>query len=324
MAYAVRIHETGGPEVLRGENVEVGEPGPGEVRVRHHAVGLNFADTYFRTGVYPVALPAGMGVEASGVIEAVGPGVPDFGVGDRVTYTGSPLGAYSTERVMPAEHLIRLPDGISFDTASAITMRGLTAAYLLRRIHPLRAGDTVLLHAAAGGVGLLFLQWANLLGVNVIGTVSSEKKAEIARANGCAHVLVYPREDVARRVRDITGGAGVPVVYDGIGKTTFRSSLDSLARRGLLVCFGTASGPVPPIDAMQLAAKGSLFVTRPALADYIADPAERAELAGELFGHIAAGRIRVDIGRRYQLQDAVAAHRDLESGTSIGQSIFSL
>lgn len=324
MAYAVRIHETGGPEVLRGQNVEVGEPGPGEVRIRHRAVGLNFADTYFRTGVYPVALPAGMGVEASGVIEATGPGVPDFGVGDRVTYTGSPLGAYSTERVMPAEHLIRLPDGISFDTASAITMRGLTTAYLLRRIHPLRAGDTVLLHAAAGGVGLLFLQWANLLGVNVIGTVSSEEKAEIARANGCAHVLIYPREDVARRVRDITGGAGVPVVYDGIGKTTFQSSLDSLGRRGLLVCFGTASGPVPPIEAMQLAAKGSLFVTRPALADYIADPAERAELAGELFGHIAAGRIRVDIGRRYQLQDAVAAHRDLESGRSIGQSIFSL
>lgn len=324
MAYAVRIHETGGPEVLRGQNVEVGEPGPGEVRIRHHAVGLNFADTYFRTGVYPIALPAGMGVEASGVIEATGPGVPDFGVGDRVTYTGSPLGAYSTERVMPAEHLIRLPDGIAFDTASAITMRGLTTAYLLRRIHPLRAGDTVLLHAAAGGVGLLFLQWANLLGVNVIGTVSSEEKAEIARANGCAHVLIYPREDVARRVRDITGGAGVPVVYDGIGKTTFQSSLDSLARRGLLVCFGTASGPVPPIDAMQLAAKGSLFVTRPALADYIADPAERAELAGELFGHIAAGRIRVDIGRRYQLEDAVAAHRDLESGRSIGQSIFSL
>lgn len=324
MAYAVRIHETGGPEVLRGQNVEVGEPGPGEVRIRHRAVGLNFADTYFRTGVYPVALPAGMGVEASGVIEATGPGVLDFGVGDRVTYTGSPLGAYSTERVMPAEHLIRLPDGIAFDTASAITMRGLTTAYLLRRIHPLRAGDTVLLHAAAGGVGLLFLQWANLLGVNVIGTVSSEEKAEIARANGCAHVLIYPREDVARRVRDITGGAGVPVVYDGIGKTTFQSSLDSLGRRGLLVCFGTASGPVPPIEAMQLAAKGSLFVTRPALADYIADPAEREELAGELFGHIAAGRIRVDIGRRYQLQDAVAAHRDLESGRSIGQSIFSL
>lgn len=324
MAYAVRIHEIGGPEVLRGENIQIGAPGHGEVRIRHHAVGLNFADTYFRTGVYPVALPAGMGVEASGVIEAVGPGVMEFAVGDRVTYTGSPLGAYSSERVMPAEHLIALPDGISCDAAAAITMRGLTTAYLLRRIHPLRAGDTVLLHAAAGGVGSLFLQWANLLGVNVIGTVSSEEKAEIARANGCAHVLIYPRDDVPGRVRELTDGAGVAVVYDGIGRTTYQSSLDSLARRGLLVCFGTASGPVPPIDAMQLAAKGSLFVTRPALADYIADPAERAELVGELFGHVAAGRIRVDIGRRYQLQDAVAAHRDLESGVTVGQSIFSL
>jgi NADPH:quinone reductase len=322
MAHAVRFQETGGPEVLRVENVQVGEPGPGEVRIRHHAVGLNFADTYFRRGVYPVALPAGMGVEASGVIEAAGPGVPGFVVGDRVTYTGSPLGAYSTQRVMPAEHLIPLPDSISFDTASAITMRGLTTAYLLRRIHPLRTGDTVLLHAAAGGVGLVFLQWANLLGVNVIGTVSSDKKAEIARANGCAHVLVYPHEDVPRRVRDLTDGAGVPVVYDGIGKATYQSSLDSLARRGLLVCFGTASGPVPPIDAIQLAAKGSLFVTRPALADYIADPAERAALAAELFGHVAAGRIRVDIGRRYELRDAVEAHRDLESGATVGQSIF--
>ncbi|MUM16448.1 quinone oxidoreductase [Mycobacterium sp. CBMA271] len=324
MAYAVRFYETGGPEVLRGENVSVGDPGHGEVRVRHHAVGLNFADTYFRTGVYPAALPAGMGVEAAGVVEATGPGVSDVAVGDRITYTGSPLGAYSTERVMPAEHLIRLPGGIAFDTASAITMRGLTTAYLLRRIHPLRAGDTVLLHAAAGGVGLLFLQWANLLGVNVIGTVSTEEKADIARANGCAHVLIYPREDVPRRVRDITDGAGVPVVYDGVGRTTYQSSLDSLVRRGLLVCFGTASGPIPPIDAMQLAAKGSLFVTRPALADYIADPRERAELAGELFGHVAAGRIRVDIGRRYELQEAVVAHRDLESGTTVGQSVFSI
>ncbi|AGM30230.1 quinone oxidoreductase family protein [Mycobacteroides abscessus] len=324
MAYAVRIHETGGPEVLRGENVQVGAPGPGEVRIRHHAVGLNFADIYFRTGVYPVALPAGMGVAGSGIIEAVGPGVSQFGPGDRVTYTGSPLGAYSTERVLPAAHLIGLPDGISCDTAAAITMRGLTTAYLLRRIHPLRAGDTVLLHAAAGGVGLLFLQWANLLGVNVIGTVSNEEKAEIARANGCAHVLIYPREDVPRRVREITGGVGVPVVYDGIGKATYQSSLDSLARRGLLVCFGTASGPIPSVDAMQLAAKGSLFVTRPALADYIADPAERAELAGELFGHVGAGRIRVDIGRRYPLEEAVTAHRDMESGAIIGQPIFSL
>ncbi|MGW8649951.1 quinone oxidoreductase family protein, partial [Nocardia salmonicida] len=276
MAHAIRFAETGGPDVMRWESTEVGAPGPGEVRIRHAAVGLNFADTYFRTGLYPAALPAGLGVEGAGVIEAVGPGV-DFAAGDRVTYTGSPLGAYSTERIMPAEHLIALPDGIAFDTAAATTMRGLTTAYLLRRIHPLRAGDTVLLHAAAGGVGQLFTQWAKLLGVSVIGTVSSEEKAAVARANGCDHVVIYTREDVATRVRDITDGAGVPVVYDSIGKTTYQSSLDSLARRGLLVCFGTASGPVPPIEAMQLAVKGSLFVTRPALADYIADPAERAE-----------------------------------------------
>ena len=322
MAHAVRFYETGGPEVLRWEDAEVGEPGPGEVRVRHEAVGLNFADTYFRSGLYPAALPAGMGVEAAGVIEAVGPGVEGFEAGDRVTYTGRPLGAYSTERVMPAEHLLALPDGIGFDTAASMTMRGLTTAYLLRRIHPLREGDTVLLHAAAGGVGSIFVQWAKLLGITVIGTVSSEEKAEIARANGCDHVVIYTREDVAARVREITGGAGVPVVYDSIGKTTFDTSLDSLSRRGLLVCFGTASGPTPPINAMQLAVKGSLFVTRPALADYIADPAERAELAGELFSHVAAGRIRIEINQRYKLSDAIQAHRDMESGRSVGSSVF--
>ncbi|MFI2332387.1 quinone oxidoreductase family protein [Nocardia rhamnosiphila] len=324
MAHAVRFYETGGPEVLRWEDAEVGEPGPGEVRVRHEAVGLNFADTYFRSGLYPAALPAGMGVEAAGVIEAVGPGVEGFEAGDRVTYTGSPLGAYSTERVMPAEHLLALPDGIGFDTAASMTMRGLTTAYLLRRIHPLREGDTVLLHAAAGGVGSIFVQWAKLLGITVIGTVSSEEKAEIARANGCDHVVIYTREDVAPRVREITGGAGVPVVYDSIGKTTFGTSLDSLSRRGLLVCFGTASGPTPPINAMQLAVKGSLFVTRPALADYIADPAERAELAGELFSHVAAGRIRIEINQRYKLSDAIQAHRDMESGRSVGSSVFTV
>ncbi|WP_036505328.1 MULTISPECIES: quinone oxidoreductase family protein [Nocardia] len=324
MPQAFRYYETGAPEVLRWEHVEVGEPGPDEVRISHRAVGLNFADTYFRTGLYPAPLPAGMGVEGAGVIEAVGPGVTGFAPGDRVTYTGSPLGAYSTERVMPAEHLIALPDGIGFDTAAAMTMRGLTAAYLLRRIHPLRPGDTVLVHAAAGGVGLIFTQWAKLLGVTVIGTVSSDRKAEIARAHGCDHVIVYTRENVAERVRELTDGAGVRVVYDSIGKTTFESSLDSLARRGLLVCFGTASGPVPPIDAMTLAVKGSLFVTRPALADYIADPAERAELAGELFAHVAAGRIRIDINQRYELADAVTAHRDLEQGTSIGSSVFTV
>ena len=325
MAKGIRFHRTGGPEVLSWEALEVAEPGPGEVRLRHGAVGLNFADTYFRSGLYPAALPAGMGVEGAGVVEAVGPGVEHVAVGDRVTYTGSPLGAYSTERVMPASHLIRLPDEIPFDVAAATTMRGLTTSYLLRRIAPgLSAGDTVLLHAAAGGVGLLFTQWARLLGVDVIGTVSTDEKAEVARAHGCTHTIVYTREDVAERVREITDGAGVPVVYDSIGATTFQSSLDSLSRRGLLVCFGTASGAVPPIDAMQLAVKGSLFVTRPALADYIADPPERAELAGELFGHLASGRITVDINQRYSLDDAVQAHIDLESGRSVGCSVFDL
>jgi NADPH2:quinone reductase len=323
-ARVIRFHETGGPEVLRWESLPVGEPGRGQVRVRHAAVGLNFADTYFRTGLYPSPLPAGMGVEAAGVIEAVGPGVTGFAEGDRVTYTGSPLGAYSTERVMDVAPLIPLPDAIPFETAAAMTMRGLTCAYLLRRIAHLAAGDTVLLHAAAGGVGLLFTQWARLLGITVIGTVSTDEKAAIARAHGCAHTIVYPREDVAARVRELTDGAGVPVVYDGIGRTTVPSSLDSLARRGLLVCFGTASGPIPPIDAMQLAVKGSLFVTRPALADYIADPAERTALAGELFDHVGSGRIAVEINQRYALEDAVTAHRDLESGRSVGSSVFSL
>lgn len=264
MAHAIRFKETGGPEVLRWEEVVVGDPGPGEVRIRHHAVGLNFADTYFRTGLYPAPLPAGLGVEAAGVVEAVGAGVTEFTEGDRVTYTGSPLGAYSTERVMPVGSLIKLPDGIAFETAAAMTMRGLTSAYLLRRIHPLEAGDTILLTAAAGGVGLIVCQWAKLLGLNVIGTVSTEEKAELARAHGCDHVIHYRSENVAERVRELTDGAGVPVAFDSVGKTTYASSLASLRRRGLLVCFGTASGPVPPIDAMQLAVQGSLFVTRPA------------------------------------------------------------
>lgn len=324
MAKGVRIYETGGPEVLHWESIDVGDPGAGQVRLRHMAVGLNFADTYFRTGLYPAALPAGMGVEAAGVVEAVGPGVTGFAEGDRVTYTGSPLGAYSTERVMDVAPLIKLPDAIPFETAAAMTMRGLTTSYLLRRIADLKAGDTVLLHAAAGGVGLLFTQWAALLGIDVIGTVSTDAKAEVARAHGCAHTIVYPREDVAARVREITDGVGVPVAYDSIGRTTVPSSLDSLATRGLLVCFGTASGPIPPIDAMQLAVKGSLFVTRPALADYIADPAEREALAGELFDHVGSGRITVEINQRYALEDAVQAHRDLESGRSVGSSVFSL
>jgi NADPH2:quinone reductase len=324
MAQAIRVHMTGGPEVLQLEDVMVGGPGPGQARIRQIAVGLNFADTYFRSGLYPMALPAGMGVEASGVVEAVGEGVKNVAPGDRVTYTGflNTLGAYSTERVMPAAPLIKLPPEISCEKAAAMTMRGLTSAYLLRRILPLQAGDAILLHAAAGGVGLIVSQWAKILGLTVIGTVSTEAKAEIARAHGCDHVILYGREDVAKRVRELTGGTGVSVVYDSVGKDTFASSLDSLKRRGLLVCVGTASGPIPPIDAMQLALKGSLFVTRPALADYIADPDEKAALAAELFGHVAAGRISIEINQRYRLQDAAQAHRDLESRKTTGSSIF--
>ncbi|HEV8500516.1 MAG TPA: quinone oxidoreductase [Casimicrobiaceae bacterium] len=324
MAHAIRFHEAGGPEVLRWEEVAVGAPGPGQVRIRHDAVGINFADTYFRTGLYPVSLPAGMGVEAAGCVEAVGEGVTNVAAGDRVTYTGfiNTLGAYSTERVMPAAPLIKLPEPIACETAAAMTMRGLTSAYLMRRIFPFKAGDSLLLHAAAGGVGMIVSQWAKLLGLTVIGTVSSEQKAAVARAHGCDHVILYQREDVAKRVRELTNGTGVNVVFDSVGKDTFASSLDSLKRRGLLVCVGTASGPVPPIDAMQLALKGSLFVTRPALADYIADPVEKHSLAGELFGHVAAGRIRIEINQRYKLEDAAQAHRDLESRRTTGSSIF--
>jgi len=324
MAKAVRMYETGGPEVLRYEDVEVGEPGPGQVRIRHVAVGLNYADTYFRNGTYPVPLPAGMGVEASGVVQAVGAGVTNVALGDRVTYTGflNTLGAYSTERLVPAAPLIRLPESIGFETAAAMTMRGLTSAYLMRRIHAFEPGDTILLHAAAGGVGLIVSQWARLLCLNVIGTVSTEAKAEVARAHGCDHVINYSREDVARRVRDITDGVGADVVFDSVGKDTFMSSLNALKRRGLLVCVGTASGPIPPFDPVLLAMKGSVYLTRPALADYIADPAEKAMLARELFDHVAAGRIRIEINQRYALEDAVQAHRDLESRKTTGSSIF--
>jgi NADPH2:quinone reductase len=324
MAKAIRMYETGAPEVLRLEDVGVGEPGPGQARLRHVAVGINFADTYFRTGMYPVPLPAGMGVEAAGIVEAVGPGVGGVAPGDRVTYTGfvNTLGAYSTERIVPAAPLIKLPDAIPFETAAAMTMRGLTAAYLMRRIWPLKRGDSILLHAAAGGVGLIVAQWARILGLHVIGTVSTAAKAAVARAHGCDDVILYQQEDVAARVRELTGGEGVAVVYDSVGKDTFEGSLDSLRPRGLLVCVGTASGPIPPIEAMQLAMKGSLFVTRPALASYIADPVEKAALADEVFSHVAAGRIKIEINQRYELRDAVRAHHDLEARRTTGSSIF--
>ncbi len=323
MAQAVRFYEAGGPEVLKVEDVAVGDPGPGEVRIRHGAVGCNFADTYFRSGYYPAPLPNGMGVEAAGTIEALGEGVSQFAVGDRVAYNGSPLGAYATERVMPAAPLFKLPDAISFETAAASTMRGLSATYWLLKTDPrLKAGDTILLHAAAGGVGLLAIQIAKLIGLKVIGTVSNEEKAAKARAMGCDEIIFYRREDVAARVKELTNGEGVQTVFDSVGKDTFEGSLKSLRRRGVLVGCGTASGPFPPIDAFQMVVQGSVYFTRPAFADYYADPAERAELAKFWFDHLSAGRIKVEIGQRYTLDQCVEAHRDLEAGKTIGSSVF--
>ena len=326
MSKVVKFHEIGGPQVLRFEDEEVGDPGPGQVRIRHEAVGLNFADTYFRSGIYPVPLPSGIGNEASGVVQALGEGVSDIKVGDRVTYTGftNTLGAYSAERLLDANLLISLPEAISCETAAAMTMRGLSAAYLMRRIYPFQSGETILLHAAAGGVGLIVSQWAKLLGLTVIGTVSTEEKAEIARAHGCDHIINYSHEEVAVRVREITNGVGVSVVFDSVGKATFMSSLDSLKRRGLMVCVGTASGKIPPFDPAILARKGSVYLTRPGLADYIADPQEKQELVDELFGHVSAGRIRIEINQRYALEDAVQAHQDLEGRKTTGSSIFVL
>lgn len=323
MAKAVRFHQAGGPEVLQLEDVDVGLPGPGEVRIRHAAVGCNFADTYFRSGYYPVQPPCGLGVEAAGTIEAIGEGVSGFSVGDRVSYNGSPLGAYSTERVMPAAPLFKLPDNVSFEDAAASTMRGLSATYWLMKTDPrLKAGDSILLHAAAGGVGLLAIQIAKMLGLRVIGTVSSEEKAALASSYGCDDIIFYRREDVAARVKELTGGMGVQTVFDSVGKDTFEGSLKSLRRRGMLVGCGTASGPFPPIDAFQTMLQGSVYFTRPAFADYYADPAERAELANFWFSNLAVGKIKVEIGQRYDLADAVQAHQDMEAGRTIGSSIF--
>ena len=324
MNKAIRFYETGTPDVLQYEDIDVGEPVAGQVRLRHVAVGLNYADTYFRDGTYKIPLPNSMGVEASGVVEAVGEGVDHIQVGDRVTYTGflNTLGAYSTARLISADVLIKLPEEISCETAAAMTMRGLTSAYLMRRIYDFKKGDSILLHAAAGGVGLIVSQWAKLLGLTVIGTTSSEEKAQIARAHGCDHVINYSYENVAERVRELTDGVGVNVVFDSVGKDTFMASLDSLKRRGLLVCVGTASGAIPEFNPVLLAMKGSLYMTRPALADFIVDPLEKQELANELFDHVRHGRIKIEINQRYELKDAVQAHRDLEARKTTGSSIF--
>ena len=322
MPFAIRFHQTGGPEVLRWEEVAVGDPAPGEARVRHQAVGLNFIDTYHRSGLYPLPLPSGLGTEGAGIVEAVGEGVTDLQVGDRVAYAGGPLGAYSQVRCLPADRLLKLPEAIDCRSGAAMMLQGLTAAYLLRRTYPVQAGDRVLIHAAAGGVGLIACQWAKALGATVIGTVSSEAKAELALAHGCDHIIFYTREDVAQRVREITSGEGVAVVYDGVGKDTFAGSLDSLRPLGMMVSFGNASGAVPPFNPLLLSQKGSLFLTRPTLGHYSAKRADLLALGDELFAVVAAGKVKIEINQTYALSDAATAHRDLEARKTTGSTIL--
>jgi len=322
MNHAMRIHQTGGPEVLCWEEIDVPAPAPGEARVRHAAVGLNFIDVYHRNGLYPLPLPSGIGLEGAGVVEAVGAGVSEVAVGDRVAYAGGPLGAYAEARNIPAHRLLRLPDSIPFETAAAMMLQGVTAAYLLRRTYRVQAGDAVLIHAAAGGVGLIACQWAKALGATVIGTVGSAAKAELAKAHGCDYVINYASEDFSRRVREITAGEGVAVVYDGVGKDTFSGSLDCLRPMGMMVTYGNASGPVPPLDLLTLTQKGSLFVTRPTLMNYTAKRSDLEALGGELFAVVAAGQVRIEVNQRYALKDAAAAHRDLEARKTTGSTIF--
>ena len=328
MAKAIRLHQTGGAEVLSLENVEVGAPGPGQARVRHSFVAVNFIDIYFRTGRYPMPLPNGLGSDAVGVVEAVGEGVTDIQPGDRVGYLLGPQGAYSDVRVMPAEVLIPLPEGVSDRTASALMMKGMTAQYLFRQVYPLHGGETILYHAAAGGVGLVSCQWARAIGVTMIGTVSTEAKAEVARAHGCTHTIVTggmsPEEltrEIPKRVRELTGGKGVPVVYDSVGKDTVMASLDSLQVRGSFVSNGTTSGPVV-VDSTLLAVKGSIWMTRPAMIHYATPRSQMLSMADELFGHVLAGRIVGEPKQEFALADAAEAHRALESRRTTGATVL--
>lgn len=322
MAKAIQCFTNGGPEVMQYVDVEVGEPGAGQARVRQHAIGLNYIDVYFRTGLYPQPLPAGLGMEGAGVVEAVGAGVTHVKAGDRVAYAARPPGAYADSRVMPAEGLVKLPDFISFETAAAMMLQGLTVQYLFRRTFPLKGGETILFHAAAGGVGLIACQWARALGVNMIGTVGSEEKAKLAKAHGCAHVINYNKENFVERVKEITEGKGVPVVYDSIGNDTFIGSLDCLSPLGTLVSFGSASGPVPPFSLNELASRGSLFITRPSLFHYAAKRADLDAMAAELFEMVGSGKVKIEINQRYALKDAQQAHIDLESRKTTGSTIL--
>lgn len=313
MVHAIRIHQTGGPEVMKWEEVEVGDPGPGQIRLKNAAAGLNYIDTYHRSGLYKLPLPLNLGMEGAGTVTAVGPGVTDIKVGDRVAYASQPLGSYSEERLMQADRVVVLPDGISDQQAAGMMLKGMTVEYLLRRTYKVKAGDTVLFHAAAGGVGLIFGQWAKALGATVIGTVGSDDKAERVRQLGCDHPIVYTREDFVARVKEITGGRGVDVVYDSVGQATFLKSLDCLRPLGMMAIFGQSSGKVEPFDVGLLAAKGSLFVTRPTLFSYVSQREALLRNAAELFEVVRQGKVRIDIGQRFALKDAAAAHQALEA-----------
>ena len=320
--HAIRFHETGGPEKLTWEETEVGEPGPGQLLLRQTAIGLNYIDTYHRTGLYPVPLPSGIGLEAAAVVEKTGPGVTEFKVGDRVAYASAPIGAYAEWRLYPAERAVKLPEGISDRQGAAMMLQGMTVEYLIRRTFPVTAGQVVLFHAAAGGVGLIACQWLKHLGATVIGTAGSPQKMELAKAHGCAHVIDYRQEDVAKRVRELTDGKGVPVVYDGVGKDTFQASLDSLAPRGMFVSFGNASGPVPPFEPVILSAKGSLYFTRPSLVAYVATRAELLESATALFDVVRGGAVKIEVRQTYPLKEAAQAQRDLEARKTTGSTLL--
>jgi len=323
MSHAIRVHELGGPEVLKWEEVDVGDPGPGQVRLRQEAAGLNFIDVYHRTGLYQQPLPFTPGVEGAGVVEAVGPDVADLKPGDRVAY-GGPVGGYAEVRLVPADRVVKLPDAISSEQAAAMMLQGMTAHMLLRRVHPVKAGETILVHAAAGGVGLILCQWAKALGATVIGTVGSDEKAELVRAHGCDHPIVYTRQDFVAEVGRITSGAKVPVVYDGVGRDTFLKSLDCLARRGMMASYGNASGAVDPIPPGILAQKGSLFLTRPTLYDYTFDRADLESAAAELFEVVGNGKVKIEIGQRFALADAAEAHRSLEGRKTTGSTVLTI
>lgn len=323
MPHAIRVHETGGPEVLKWEEVQVGEPGPGQVRLRQEAAGLNFIDVYHRTGLYKQEMPFTPGVEGAGVVEAVGADVTNVKAGDRVAYAG-PIGGYAEERLIAADRLVKLPDSISSEQAAAAMLQGLTVHMLLRGVYPVKTGDTILIHAAAGGVGLIACQWAKALGATVIGTVGSDEKAELARAHGCDHPIVYTRQDFVAEVGRITKGKKLPVVYDGVGRDTFMQSLDCLHRRGMMVSFGNASGPVDPFPPTILAQKGSLFLTRPTMYDYTSTPEELQQAATDLFAVIESGKVKIEVKQRFPLKDAAEAHRALEARKTSGSTVLTI